>query len=344
MLIGPVASHKVEDFEAASPNFLTHILHLWFYTPQLRVPFWPLIAQTKRDTPSRQQTGLPCLHTHGSVASRKVENSEAASPNSISDRLYYRHCLATGPSCEPPSVPLWLKAMAVHIVGPLQVYMLTGPVASHKVEDSEAASPTLPSTGYLFTIIGYRTQLWPPFCPLKPQSNENTPSRPHSDIPGLHANRARCIPQGRRFRGRIHKLSHPHTASLSLGTPTSSHILTLYNPKQPKPFRRPRPTAAALLLTTKLSHCATALLPTSQIVSLAVPCVVSSTNCTTLLRYCATVNFTNFLYCATANFTDIYSWSIQMCHTTLPWKVICQLRYCSSAHSDIGVCRCEYIL
>ena len=42
----------------------------------------------------------------------------------------------------------------------------------------------------------------------------------------LHADRARCIPQGRRFRDRIPKLSHPHTASLSLGTTFSSPILT----------------------------------------------------------------------------------------------------------------------
>ena len=69
----------------------------------------------------------------------------------------------------------------------------------------------------------------PPFWPLKPQSNGGTPSSPH--FPGLHADRAHFIPQGRRRRGRIPKLSHPHTAYLSLGTPISSHILTPYNPK-----------------------------------------------------------------------------------------------------------------
>ena len=63
--------------------------------------------------------------------------------------------------------------------------------------------------------------------------------------------------------------------------------------------------------TANFTNCAvsrtnfTALFLTSQIVSLAVPRVVSRTNCTALLRYCATANFTNFLYCATANSTDI---------------------------------------
>ena len=109
---------------------------------------------------------------------------------------------------------------------------LSNRVLLHKVEDSEAHLQTLPSTGYIFTIIGHRTQLWHPFWPLKTQSNESTSSRPHLGVPGLHADRVRCIPQGRRFWGRIPKLSHPNIASLSLGTPTSSLILTPYNPKQ----------------------------------------------------------------------------------------------------------------
>ena len=54
------------------------------------------------------------------------------------------------------------------------------------------------------------------------QSNGGTPSRPDTGLQGLHADRARCLPQGRRFRGCISKLSHPHSASLSLGTPNSS--------------------------------------------------------------------------------------------------------------------------
>ena len=123
------------------------------------------------------------------------------------------------PLC-PLSGPLKPKATGVHLIDPIQAsqaYMLTQPVASHKVEDSEAHLPTLPSTGYIFTIFGYRTQLWPPFWPLKTQSNESTSSRPHLGVPGLHADRVRCIPQGRRFRGRIPKLSHPNIASLSLG-------------------------------------------------------------------------------------------------------------------------------
>ena len=40
---------------------------------------------------------------------------------------------------------------------------LRGSVASRKVEDSEAASQTFPPTDYIFTIIGYRTQLRAPF-------------------------------------------------------------------------------------------------------------------------------------------------------------------------------------
>ena len=83
----------------------------------------------------------------GSVASRKVENSEAASPNSVSHRLYYRQYLATGPHFESPSDPL-KQATGVHIVDPKhasQAYMLTGPVASHKIEDSEATSPNFAS-------------------------------------------------------------------------------------------------------------------------------------------------------------------------------------------------------
>ena len=53
--------------------------------------------------------------------------------------------LATGPNIDPPlSDPLNTKATGVQLVGPnqaSQAYMLTGPVASHKIEDSEAASP-----------------------------------------------------------------------------------------------------------------------------------------------------------------------------------------------------------
>ena len=284
MLTGSVASHKVEDSEAASPNFLTRILHLWVLAPQLRAPFWPHITQRNGGTPSRPLTGLLCLHTHG--------------VRCLPQGRRFRGCIPK--LCLPQVI----------------------------------SSP----------LFGYRAQLWASFYPLITQSNGGTPSRPHTGLPGLYVDRARCLPQGRRFRGRIPipKLSlalaifspllatGPNfdppfpplkTQSNGCSRPVSL-LLSPYDSKQRgyAPFRRPRPTAAALLLTTKLSYCstanftklcrqpyqfycATALLLTSQIVSLAVPCVVSSTNCTALLRYCATANFTNFLYCATANFT-----------------------------------------
>ena len=89
------------------------------------------------------QSSLAYILT-GSVTSQKVENSEAASPNSVSHRLFYSQFLATGPNFDTQCDRLRPKATVVHVVGPIQAsqaYMLTGPVASQKVEDSAAASP-----------------------------------------------------------------------------------------------------------------------------------------------------------------------------------------------------------
>ena len=49
---------------------------------------------------------------------------------------------------------------------------------------------------------------------------------------GLHADKACCIRKVRILLGSIPKFSHPYTASLSQGTPTSNPILTPYIPKQ----------------------------------------------------------------------------------------------------------------
>ena len=279
MLTGPVASHKVEDSEAASPNVASHWLyfhHYWLQDPTLT----PLSCPLKPKATATHLVGpIQASQAHmltGPIAFHKGEDSQTFSPsycisesrhpnveaysdplkpkpgrvhlvghrlaslaykrtgsiapNSVSHRLDFRHYLETGPDLEPPPDPLQLKTTGVYLIDHIQVsetYMLTGPVASHKVEDSEAHTPTLSPTGYIFTIIGYKTKLWPPFWHLKSQSNESTPRRPHSGVPGLHADRARCIPQGRRFRGHI-----SHTASLSLGTPTSSPIVTPYNSTQ----------------------------------------------------------------------------------------------------------------
>ena len=59
---------------------------------------------------------MPPLPTYsGPFASRKVENSEAASPNFA----IFLPLLATRPKFEPHSVPLKPKATDVHIVGPI---------------------------------------------------------------------------------------------------------------------------------------------------------------------------------------------------------------------------------
>ena len=149
MLTGPVASHKVKDSEAASPNFLTKILHLWVLAPLPRAPFWPFITKSNGGTPSRPLTGLLCLHTHGV------------------------RCLPQGRKFRGRIPKLCLPQV---ILSPL---------------------------------FGYLAKLWAFFCPLITQSNGATPSRPHTGLPGLHADRAYCLPQGRRFRGRIPKLCLP---------------------------------------------------------------------------------------------------------------------------------------
>ena len=173
-LIGPVASHKVKDSEAASPNFLTHILHLWVYKFQLRDPFWPLTAQAKRGTPSRPQTGLPCLHTHGV------------------------RCLPQGRKFRG-SIPKLCFPQAI-----------------------------------LSPFFGHRAQRGAPFWSLTTQSNGGTPNKPHTGLPSLHAVRARCLPQCRRFRG-----TSPNFASYWLyfhhywlQDPTLTPFLTPLNPKQ----------------------------------------------------------------------------------------------------------------
>ena len=59
-------------------------------------------------------------------------------------RIYFHHYWLQDPTLTPLSDPLKPKATGVDLVGPIrssQAYMLTGPVASHKVENSEAASP-----------------------------------------------------------------------------------------------------------------------------------------------------------------------------------------------------------
>ena len=216
----PKLSHPQTAFlSLGTPNFEPH--HLTPYN----------LKATGVNLVGHRQTSLAYILT-GSVASRKVENSEAASLNSVSHRLYYRHYLATGSNFEPHSDPLLLKATGVHLVGHIQAsqaYMLTGPVASYKVEDSEATSPNFASSWLYFHHYWLQN---PTFRPIKTQSNGGTPSRPHSCVPGLHADRAYSIPQARRLRGYILKLSHLQTASMSLGTPTSSPILTPSNPKQ----------------------------------------------------------------------------------------------------------------
>ena len=173
MLTGSVASHKVEDTEAASPNFLTQILHLWVLAPQLRARFWPHITQSNGGTPSRPLTGLLCLHTHGV------------------------RCLPQGRRFRGSIPKLCLPQV---ILSPL---------------------------------FSYRAQLWASFCPLITQSNGGTPSRPHTGLPGLYADRARYFPQGRRFRGRIPKLC----LALAIFSPllaTGPNFDPLSHPLKPK--------------------------------------------------------------------------------------------------------------
>ena len=167
-----------------------------------------------------------------------------------------------------------------------------GPLPPAKSKIPRHHPQTLSHTGYIIIIIWLQGPSLSPI--LKPITQRN--GRLHTRLPGLHADRARCLPQGRRFRGRILNLclplaifspllatvpnfdnsfwplkiqsnsgtpsrppfgrhrptcwhgplhptrsktprphpqiSHPHSASLSLGTSTSSPILTPYNPKQ----------------------------------------------------------------------------------------------------------------
>ena len=133
----------------------------------------------------------------------------------------------------------------------------------------------------LSQLSGYRVQFWTPFCPLITQSNGGTPSRPHTCLQGLYADRARCLPQGLRFRGRILKFCLP---------------LAIFSP----------------LLATRpnFDPLSDPLKPKATGVHLVGPIQASQGYCYTadhkimLLRYCSTVNFTN---CAVGrtNFTAL---------------------------------------
>ena len=117
-----------------------------------------------------------------------------------------KYCISESwhPNFEPHSELLKPKATGVHLVGHKQASIadiLWGSVASRKVEDSEAASPNFPSHRLYFHHYWLQG---PTSSPIHP----------------------RYILKGRRFRGLIPKLSHLNTASLTLGTPTSSPILS----------------------------------------------------------------------------------------------------------------------
>ena len=91
---------------------------------------------------TRPHTGLSGLHSDRARClpqGRRFRGRKLYLPLAIFSPL-----LATGPNFDPLSDPLKPKATRVYPVGPnqaSQAYMLTGPVASHKVEYSEAASP-----------------------------------------------------------------------------------------------------------------------------------------------------------------------------------------------------------
>ena len=161
-------------------------------------------------------------------------------------------------------------------------YIPRGSVASRKVESS-IPKLCLPLAIFL-PLLATGPKFEAPFWSLITQSNGGTPSRPHTGLPGLYADRVRCLPQGRKFRGSIPKLCLPLAIFLPL-LATEPNFEPLSHPLEPKAMDvLPRPTATTLLLTTKLCYCATALLLTLQIVPLAVPI---------LLRYFSTANFTN---------------------------------------------------
>ena len=181
MLTGSVASHKVEDSEAASPNFLTQILHLWFLAPQLRAPFW---LQSNGGTPSRPLTGLLCLPQgrkfRGCIPKLCLPQVILSPLFGYRAELWASFCpLITQSNGGTPSMPhtglpqgrrfrgrIPKLSLALAIFSPL---LATGP------NFDPLSHPLKPKAT---DVVG----LWASFCPLITQSNGGTP---HSDVPGL---------------------------------------------------------------------------------------------------------------------------------------------------------------
>ena len=110
-----------------------------------------------------------------------------------------------------PQTPYYPKQRE-YLVGHRQAflaYTLTGSVFYRKVENSEAGPKTLSPTGYIIAISWLQAQTLSPILTPYNTKKQGTSGRPHTGLKGLHADRARSLPQGRRFRDRITKLCLP---------------------------------------------------------------------------------------------------------------------------------------
>ena len=95
-------------------------------------------------TPNTPHTGLPVLHVDRARCLPQGRSFRGRIPKRCLPLAIFSPLLATGANFHPFSDPLKPKAMRLYLVGLIQAfqaYMLTGPVAPHKVEDSDAASP-----------------------------------------------------------------------------------------------------------------------------------------------------------------------------------------------------------